>query len=148
MRATVLNDPALAKHAGRFAWLSINGEESRNAAFVEQLAIDGYPTFYVLDGATGKIALRWAGSLTLPEMERLLDDGARAVAGSGGSPADAALARADRLLADHKIAEAAAAYDEAITLAPPGWSGRGRAINARLGALQKTGDFEGCVARP
>jgi tetratricopeptide (TPR) repeat protein len=146
VRATVLNDPALAKQAGRFAWLSINGEEARNAAFVERLAIEGYPTFYVLDGATGAIALRWAGSLTLPELERLLDDGERAVANTGGSPAEAAMARADRLLADGKVAEAAAAYDEALGLAPAGWAGRGRAINARLGALQKTGNLETCAA--
>ena len=127
MRATVLNDPALAKHAGRFAWLSINTEESRNAAFVETLGVQAYPTFLVLDGATGKVALRWAGSLTAPEFERLLDDGERAVAASGGAPSDAAssgarslaasggsgadvaLARADRLEAEGKRAEAAAA---------------------------------------
>jgi tetratricopeptide (TPR) repeat protein len=146
VRATVLNDPALAKHAGRFAWLSINTEESRNAAFVERLAVDSYPTFLVLDGATGKVALRWAGSLTTPEFERLLDDGERAVAASGGSPADAALARADRLGAEKKTAEAAAAYSEALRLAPAAWAGRGRAVNSLLAALKKTDDLAQCAA--
>jgi tetratricopeptide (TPR) repeat protein len=146
VRATVLNDPALAKHAGRFAWLSINTEESRNAAFVERLGVDSYPTFLVLDGATGKVALRWAGSLTTPEFERLLDDGERAVAASGGSPADAALARADRLGAEKKTAEAAAAYSEALRLAPAAWAGRGRAVNSLLAALKKTDDLAQCAA--
>jgi tetratricopeptide (TPR) repeat protein len=146
VRATVLNDPALAKHAGRFAWLSINTEESRNAGFVEHLAVEAYPTFLVLDGATGNVALRWAGSLTVPEFERLLDDGERAVAASGGSPADAALARADRLGAEKKRAEAAVAYSDALHLAPAGWAGRGRALNSLLAALQKTGDLEQCAA--
>jgi len=146
VRATVLNDPALAKHAGRFAWLSINAEESRNADFVEHLAIDGYPTFLVLDGATGKMALRWAGSLTSPEFERLLDDGERAVVASGGSPADAALARADRLGAEGKTAEAAAAYTEALGLAPAAWAGRGRALGSLLAAMRKSGDLEQCAA--
>ena len=160
----MLNDAALAKHAGRFAWLSINTEESRNAGFVETLGIEAYPTFLVLEGATGKVALRWAGSLTTPEFERLLDDGERAVAASGGtvsdaasggagtlaasggSSADAALARADRLGAGGKTAEAAAAYAEALHLAPAGWAGRGRALATLLAALQKTGDLAQCTA--
>ncbi|HZN02791.1 MAG TPA: tetratricopeptide repeat protein [Candidatus Polarisedimenticolia bacterium] len=147
MRATVLNDAALAKHAGRFAWLSINTEQSRNAEFVEHLAVGAYPTFLVLDGATGNVALRWAGSLTAPEFERLLDDGERAVAASGGgAPADAALARADRLGAAGKTAEAAAVYTEALRLAPAEWGGRGRALASLLAALQKSGDLEQCAA--
>jgi tetratricopeptide (TPR) repeat protein len=146
VRATVLNDPALAKHAGRFAWLSINAEQSRNAEFVEHLAVAAYPTFLVLDGATGNVALRWAGSLTAPEFERLLDDGERAVAASGtGAPADVALARADRLGALGKTAEAAAAYTEALRLAPASWAGRGRALASLLAALQKSGDLEQCA---
>jgi len=163
VRATVLNDPALAKHAGRFAWLSINTEESSNAAFVETLGVEAYPTFLVLD-ETGKVALRWAGSLTKAEFERLLDDGARAVASSGGagpnavsggprtgavsgrSAADAALARADRLGAEKKMDEAAAAYTETLENAPAGWAGRGRAVNSLLAALQKTGKLEDCAA--
>jgi len=164
VRATVLNDPALAKDAGRFAWLSINTEESRNAAFVETLGVEAYPTFLVLDGATGKVALRWAGSLTKPEFERLLDDGERAVAGpgstrsgpasggaksaaaSGRSGADAALARADRLGAEKKMDEAAAAYAETLQNAPAAWAGRGRAVNSLLAALQKTGNLEECAS--
>jgi tetratricopeptide (TPR) repeat protein len=147
VRATVLNDPALAKHAGRFAWLSINAEQSRNAEFVEHLAVGAYPTFLVLDGATGNVALRWAGSLTTPEFERLLDDGERAVSASGGgAPADAALARADRLGALGKTTEAAAAYSEALGLAPAAWAGRGRALASLLAALQKSGDLEQCTA--
>jgi len=147
VRATVLNDAALAKHAGRFAWLSINTEQSRNAEFVEHLAVGAYPTFLVLDGATGNVALRWAGSLTAPEFERLLDDGERAVAASGGgAPADAALARADRLGAAGKTAEAAAVYTEALRLAPAEWGGRGRALASLLAALQKSGDLEQCAA--
>lgn len=146
MRAQVLNDPALAKHAGRFAWLSIDGENSGNAAFVERLAVGGYPTFYVLDGATGDVALRWYGSLTAAEFERLLDDGERAVAARGDTPAETALARADRLAAADRAAEAAAAYTETLGIAPPGWPARGRAVVSLLGALDASGDLERCVS--
>jgi len=146
VRATVLNDPALAKHAGRFAWLSIDTENSSNAAFVEHLGIEGYPTFLILDGATGNVALRWPGSLTTSEFERLLDDGERAVAAAGGTSADATLARADRAAAEGKWDAAVAAYAEALRRAPLGWDGRGRAVVSLLAALQKTGDLAECAA--
>jgi hypothetical protein len=146
VRATVLNDPALAKYAGRFAWLSINAEDARNADVVGRLEVDAYPTFLILDGASGRAALRWSGTLTVAEFERFLADGERAVLGSGGSPADEALARADRLGGGKQAAEAAAAYAEALRMAPPGWTGRDRAIESLLAAQQKAGDLEGCVA--
>ena len=49
MRAYVFTDPALAKHAGRFVWLGINGEKAQNAAFRRKYRIPAYPTYYVLD---------------------------------------------------------------------------------------------------
>jgi tetratricopeptide (TPR) repeat protein len=161
VRATVLNNPALAKQAGRFAWLSLDAENARNADFLAPLAVDGYPTFLILDGATGKVAMRWAGSLTVAEVERFLDDGVRAIAASGGSPADTALARADRLTADAKetadratgvradpakAALAAATYKDALAQAPEGWPARGRAVVSLLYALQQAGSLEECAA--
>jgi tetratricopeptide (TPR) repeat protein len=145
VRATVLNDPALTKYAGRFAWLSINAEDARNADIVGRLDVDSYPTFLILDGGSGRAALRWSGTLTVPEFERFLADGERAIAPAGGSPADEALARADRLNGEEKATEAAAAYAEALRVAPPGWTGRDRAVEALLAAQQKAGQLEACV---
>ncbi len=65
---------------------------------------------------------------------------------SDATAADSALARADRLLAATKTAEAAAAYAEALRQAPAGWAGRGRALGSRLGALTKTGANETCAS--
>ena len=50
MRATVLQDPALVKLAGRFAWLDIDTEKPVNFAFVERpeaavLSIDRHGFF-------------------------------------------------------------------------------------------------------
>jgi hypothetical protein len=146
VRATVLNDPALAKDAGRFAWLSINAEEARNADFVGRVGIDGYPTFVVLDGTTGEVALRWYGSLTVSQFEHLLDDGERAVAAGGGSAAEQAMARADRLYGEGDATQAAREYGEALRTAPEGWSRRGRAVESLLAALRKSGDLEECAA--
>jgi len=146
MRSFVFTDAALERQAGRFAWLSIDGENSGNAAFVDRLGVTGYPTFFILDGASGNVALRWYGSLTAAEFEHLLDDGERAVSARGGTPAETAMARADRLAAQNKAVDAAAAYTETLALAPPGWPARGRAVVSLLDALTKAGDLEKCAA--
>jgi tetratricopeptide (TPR) repeat protein len=145
VRATVLDNPALAKHAGRFVWLSIDTEDARNAAFVEHAEVEGYPSFLVVDPASEQVVLRWLGSLTVGQLEALLDDGERAARKSGGSEAEAALARADRLRGEGKSAEAATAYEEALGAAPPGWPRRDRAVESLIVALYAAGEAERCA---
>src|SRR5262249_53115106 len=58
-------------------------------------------------------------------------------------PAARALARGDRLAAEGKNAEAAIAYREALRVAVPGWSRRGRAVGALTVALDGAGDQAG-----
>jgi hypothetical protein len=122
MRAYVLTDAALTKQAGRFAWLTIDSEKSKNTAFVEKFPVDALPMFLVIDPKTEKALLKWTGSATAPQLGRLLDDGERAFKGGGNGP-DAALARADRLNGEGKpnlhtpvnpivIAQAYAGLDE------------------------------------
>ena len=146
MRATVWPDPALAKHAGRFVWLSINTEEAGNAPFVERSNILGYPTFLVIDSATEAIAMRWFGSLTVPQVERLLDDGERAVAAIERPEAADAVVRADRLGADGQWAEAAALYTESLAAAPPSGPDRARLVESFVAALSNTDDSERCAS--
>ncbi len=65
MRATVLTDKALAKQAGRFVWLSIDTEDAKNEAFLEQYPWQAVPTFEVIDAKTEKIAYSWIGAIDL-----------------------------------------------------------------------------------
>src|SRR5439155_15482219 len=102
MRAFVFTDPALASQAGRFVWLEIDTEKARNAAVRKQLNIPALPSFFVLDPKDERVALRWTGGATVPQLTRILDDGRNAVTvgavtsgRAAGSPADSALARAD-----------------------------------------------------
>jgi tetratricopeptide (TPR) repeat protein len=142
MRAFVFTDPALSKQAGRFVWLDIDTEKAQNAAFRKQYPVQALPTFFVVDPATEKVALRWVGGATVGQLEKLLADGRRAVAG-GGKPAgpsrsraaDQALARADRLYGEGKNAEAVAEYEAALAQAPPKWPSHGRAVESLLIAL-------------
>ena len=144
MRAYVFTDRALERQAGRFVWLSVDTEKAQNAAFLEKYPIEAYPTLLVIDSGSEQAVLRWIGSATVPQLDKLLDDGERAML-SEGSDADALLATADRLLGADKKTDAAAAYKDAIAKAPAGWHGRDRAVESLLGLLSVPGSFKECV---
>lgn len=145
MRANVFTDSALARYAGQFVWLSIDIEKASNAPLLKKLTIEGVPSFFVLDGKTEKVAFRWLGSATVAQFGRIFDDALRAVGGSRDRTKEM-LARADRLYAEGKNAEAAKAYQETLAAAPPGWPSYGRATESLLFAQQASGEFPVCVA--
>lgn len=142
MRAFVLSDESLTRHAGRFVWLEIDTERKQNAPLREQLAISALPTYYVLDPKDERVALRWTGGFTLAQFERLLDDGEAAVAGGrAGGPAAAALTRADRAYGAGEYAAAAKAYEEALAAAPTDWAPYPRVVEALLFAHYQQEDY-------
>ncbi len=145
MRANVLNDAALMKQAGRFAWLSIDTEKSRNEAFIEKFPVDNWPTFYVIDPANETAVLKWLGTATVGQLEKLFDDGELAVRTSSGQTAEEVLALADRAHAEGRRAEAAKLYRDALQKAPENWSRRARAIESLVAALQGSGALEDCA---
>jgi len=138
MRAFVFTDRSLTRHAGRFVWLEIDTEKKQNAALRKKLGVPALPTYFILDPADEQVALRWVGGFTVAQLGRLLDDGAAAVRGeAGGSGADSALARADRLYGEGRDSLAALAYREALTEAPADWPQYPRVIEALLFALDR-----------
>ncbi len=144
MRAFVFTDPALARHAGQFVWLSIDTEKPGNAPFLTKFPVEAWPSFFVLDARTGKAALRWVGGATVPQLEKMLDDGRRAVGGRERG-IEEILARADALYGEGKNAEAAREYREALARAPEGWPPYGRAVESLLFALHRVHDDAGCA---
>jgi tetratricopeptide (TPR) repeat protein len=144
MRANVLNDAALVKHAGRFAWLSIDTEKSQNEGFLEKFPVDNWPTFYVIDSANERAAMKWLGTASVHQLEKLFDDGELAVRTSSGESADEVLALADRAHAEGRRTDAAKLYREALQKAPAQWPRRARAIESLVAALQGARAFEDC----
>ncbi len=144
MRATVLQDPALVKVAGRFVWLEIDTEKEGNAGFLDKFPIQVWPTFLVIDPATEKPALKWLGTATAEDLTRLLADGERAVKG-GGQGADALLARADRENAAGRGEEAIALWEKALAAGGPAWPRRARTLESLLIGLQAAGDGKRCA---
>ncbi|HEX8950376.1 MAG TPA: tetratricopeptide repeat protein [Polyangia bacterium] len=144
MRAYVLTDASLKQQAGRFVWLSIDTEKEKNAAFLAKYPIEVWPTLMVVDAAHEQAVLRWPGSVNAAQLVKLLDDGERAARGGGDAAAGlAALARADRLDAEGKKREAAAAYRAALPGLPA--DKRPRAIESLLAALMMAHDADGCA---
>ena len=123
MKAYVLSDKALARHAGRFVWLEVNTDLTSNAAFQEKYPVEFWPTLYVIDPRQEKALLRFAGSATVAQLEKLFEDGERAYKG-GVTGAEALLARGDALYGEGRSAEAAETLAEALAEAPADWSRR------------------------
>jgi tetratricopeptide (TPR) repeat protein len=144
MRAFVFTDSALQRHAGQFVWLAINTERSSNAPVLAKYPVQVWPSFYVVDPKTETIALRWVGGATVPQLEKILDDGSRSVKGSRGT-FDERLARADRVFGEGKNAEAAKEYQALLAEAPAGWPARRRVTESLLFALLATRQGEPCA---
>ncbi|MFP2959945.1 thioredoxin family protein [Myxococcus sp. 1LA] len=146
MKAYVLSDTALARHADRFVWLEVNTDLTSNAAFQEKYPVEFWPTLYVIDPRQEKALLRFAGSATVAQLEKLFEDGERAYKG-GVTGAEALLARGDALYAEGRSAEAAETLAEALTEAPADWSRRGRAVESLLTAMYGAKQHEACARK-
>jgi len=150
MRANVFTDRALAKHAGRFVWLAIDGERAVNAEFRRRYRVPAYPTYYVIDPVDGQVLVRWVGSASVAQLDQLFGEQStaydRRTRGEGERvAADAELAAADSLYGLDRHAEAAAAYGRALASAPADWPAYPRAVDARLFALSQADSAEACV---
>src|SRR5512141_509179 len=147
MRAYVLRDARLARHAGRFVWLSIDTENAANAAFLARYPVGTWPTFLVLSQHDGKPLLRWLGSATAGQLDELLASAKRAPAPSRGrqSDADEALARADRANAEGRLESAISGYREASRLGGERWAGRARAVESLVLAEGGASRLEDCA---
>lgn len=146
MRSTVLREPSLAKHAGRFVWLEVNTERASASAFLQKHPVEAWPSFLVIEPSTETVAFRWLGSATVEQLERLLDDAERALSSGVGEGAQASLVRADRANAAGRHGEAALAYREALFLSAPDWDKRSRAAESLLFSLSSADRYEECAS--
>jgi len=149
MRANILTDAALTKHAGQFAWLSIDIDKAVNASFLEKFPVDAVPTFLIIDAADERAVLRWLGTPNVGQLETLMEDGLGASStgppAAGISAAQMVLTRADRLNAEGKGKGAIAAYKEAIQQGGPNWVRRDRALESLVSTAQFAHEEEECA---
>lgn len=138
MRAHVFTDSALRKHAGRFVWLSIDTEKEANARFVEKFPIENWPTLLVLDSSSERPVFKWPGSATAAQLEKMFTDAEGALKG------ESRLAEADRLNAERRYTEAAAAYEQVLASVPPEFDRRARAVESLTLALYQSKRYAEC----
>lgn len=141
MKAYVLSDPSLASEAGRFVWLSMDGENAKNVALRKKLAIVGFPTYYVMDPADERVAFRWIGAFNVSQFKHVLDAGELAVQG-GKSALDRMLVSADSLAATGQDSLAAEVYGRLLLEAPRGYLHYGRVADALVFSLAQSGQHE------
>ena len=117
MRAFVFTDKALARHAGQFVWLSIDTEKPGNASFLTKFPVEVWPSFFVVDSRSEKVALRWVGGASVGQVVKILDDARLAIRGREKG-VEEILARADRFYSERKNADAVREYREAVRKPP------------------------------
>jgi tetratricopeptide (TPR) repeat protein len=144
MRAYVFTDRTLARHAGQFVWLSIDTEKPGNASFLTKYPVEAWPTYFVLDSAKERVAVRWVGGATVGQVGKILEDGKAATRGRE-TGIEAVLAGADAHFGEGKNAEAVREYREALSRAPRDWPKYGRATESLIFALQRVHDEKGCA---
>jgi tetratricopeptide (TPR) repeat protein len=124
LRAYVFPDPALARYAERFVWLSLDTERESSAPVASRLGVEGLPTLFVLDPDTEQEVLKWPGALTAGELSGLLDDAEaaamhRAVRHAAGA-ALAVDARVTGLSDARRFAECVTVASDEAPRMPPG----------------------------
>jgi thioredoxin-like negative regulator of GroEL len=152
MREYVLRAELLPQAADAFVFLAVNTEKAENAAFLREIPVQAWPTFYVLsvDDRGRHIRGRWVGAASPKQLSGFLREARRAIeiANKGELGADEPLAltlEGDRLFAEGKLAEAAAKYGTALDKANPAWPRRADLLVARASLLLKSNQPGPCV---
>ncbi len=146
MRAYVFPDEALWPLANDFVWLSLDTEKPANAKFLDEFAMQVWPTLWVIDPRDGKPTLKWLGSATAKELVGLLGDAKDAITeGDTGGEAAAALLRGHRASAEGRREEATREYEAALVAAPPHWKKRASAVEALVARLDELKRDAECV---
>ena len=134
----------LARYAGQFVWLELSYDEPRNRDFLSKYGATATPTFFVINPQDGTVLAMQPGAMSLVELRQFLERGASALLVKEQTPADAALTRADVLMAQQPGA-AANAYQQALQLAPDGWQHRELAEASLVQALQDSNQWQACA---
>ena len=142
MRAYVFTGESLKRYAGRFVWLSINTEDSKNAGFLAKYPIAALPTLLVLNPPGDKILLRYVGGTTLAQLEKLL----AGVSIKTPAGPDSLVRQADRVAAANEHGKAAGLYASAIKNAPKDWRSLGPVSESLLFSLRSAKEYERCAA--
>jgi len=150
MKNTVLADPALATVAERFVWLALDTDKEVNFPALEKFPPKVWPTFYVI-GPDERVHAQLRGGATSKVFRAFLERGHAGVMEgrsedqglAAGSP-EYQIRLAERAGLEARWADAEAAYERALAMAPAQWDVQARVRLARLSVLYKRGEWKSC----
>jgi tetratricopeptide (TPR) repeat protein len=116
MKRFVFPDPGLRPVKDAVVWLSIDGENPKNNAFLDRFPLDAWPTFLVIEPRGERVVGRWIGAASVNDFRAFVQEGARAGAGKKPDPATAELHKGYEARAKGDFAAAAGAYRKALQL--------------------------------
>ncbi|MBX3208468.1 MAG: thioredoxin family protein [Labilithrix sp.] len=148
LRAYVLTDPTLAPLADDFVWLSIDTERDANADWLARHPHSALPTLWVIDPATDRPILKWAGTATAAELRELLEIAvvdARRGAESPATTATAAFVRGNHALAAGDVETAEKEHRAALAAAPKDHPHRARMVEALVTQLALRKEHDRCA---
>src|SRR5207302_4521417 len=116
MQRFVFPDAGLRPVKDAVVWLSIDGENPKNNAFLDRFPLDAWPTFLVIEPRGERVVGRWIGAASVNDFRAFVQEGAR-VAGKGkADAATAELHKGFEARANGDFAAAAGAYRKALEL--------------------------------
>ncbi|HLU68564.1 MAG TPA: thioredoxin family protein [Kofleriaceae bacterium] len=159
MKQVVMVDPAMAPYLDRFIWLEIDTDKPENAPVLETLAIEVWPTLYVVSpppegGGPQEVQVqaRHLGAASVAQLRDVLEQGEKghldAMAAAGQLDAASPLGRVragDRAAAAGDHAAADRAYGEALAAAPADWPRTADVLVKQIAARYRAGDLAGCA---
>lgn len=150
MQHYVLNDPALAPLGERVVLVELDTDKEENAGFLEKYSVNVWPTFFVIDPATGKATGLWPGSASVGEFRDFVENGLAGIEEAHSTNADPQsparlMVAAKAAQASGDYAKAASEYGNAVTKADAAWPRRNEALMGWLFSLSQAGDDAACV---
>lgn len=142
MRDVVFTRPELTRFESSFVFAAVDTDRETSAGFLERYRLRVWPTFFVLDPATGGVLAMHGGSMSLEETSALLDAAKRAHAG-GTEPGEKELVAAHAAYRAKQLTDAAALYQDAAVRLPD--AKRAPALMGAIRSLAEGGEHRACV---
>ena len=147
MKAFVFGDPALAPLSSSFVWAEIDTEKPKSEPFLRKFPMKNWPTLWIIEPASEKPILKWAGSVTAGELVTLLDSATQeSRAEPGTADATAAWVRGNRAAAEGRRDDAIRDYHLVLALGGTKWPGRARAADSLTYQLHAAKRDAECVS--
>lgn len=140
----LLNRADLDRYTGQFVWLELNYDTPRNQEFLARYGVSATPTHLVIDSQDENVVAMQTGAMSLEGLRSFLDHGVSRTTTSGQSAADLALKEGDAVRAS-RPADAATAYQRALSIAPANWGDRELAEGSLVSALDDSKEWQECA---